>query len=468
MWYDDELVTEMQANDAIYVFETTATVSQPKPRTYGKTKPIIAPVATDEDVPIIVAVSGYCSGDKPKKFSLSSGDYVGHPFLLSLTKAQASSYEGIEKALREQYSRYTSRVEEMLGEEAKEEDVNMNETSVVPPPTQDSALSVPLPLTAPTTPTHESMDIDDQSTSLPSPPPEQPTTIDPSLLTSSEAPKPKVPFTIKVASRPKAGGAYPFESKDCPEGDYAVDLKSRVIPNLFNKTLSTAIPIAIPSSAPTPTEESPNAIPVESSSIPSVPIPLVVTGDYIIADWSPAAARYFFNDETSRFSNVDSFVDPAITAAKERLAAGGKKQSITIEDCLREFTKEERLGEDDTWYCPDCKKHQQATKKVEIWKVPDVLVFNLKRFSASRYSRDKIDDLVSFPIKEFNMEPFVEGDKVEKRLAATGGVVVEEAESLIYDLYAVDNHYGGMGGGHCKFSLRLRTLVLLLTVISSD
>ena len=120
------------------------------------------------------------------------------------------------------------------------------------------------------------------------------------------------------------------------------------------------------------------------------------------------------------------------------------------EGCLTEFTKEERLGEDDMWYCPDCKKHQPATKAVELWKVPDVLVFALKRFSAGRYARDKIDDFVDFPIEGFNMEQFVEGDKVERRLAEQSGVVVGEPESLIYDLYAVDNHYGGMGGGHCE------------------
>ena len=28
----------------------------------------------------------------------------------------------------------------------------------------------------------------------------------------------------------------------------------------------------------------------------------------------------------------------------------------------------------------------------------------------------------------------------------------------IYDLLAVSNHYGGMGGGHCKFHLKMRML----------
>jgi ubiquitin C-terminal hydrolase len=121
---------------------------------------------------------------------------------------------------------------------------------------------------------------------------------------------------------------------------------------------------------------------------------------------------------------------------------------------LTEFTKEERLGEEDMWYCSSCKDFKQATKKVEIWKAPDVLVFALKRFSSGRYTRDKIDDFVDFPLEGFDMEPFVEGDKVEKRLAEEMGegaappTIGEPNDSSLYDLYAVSNHFGGLGGGH--------------------
>lgn len=33
-----------------------------------------------------------------------------------------------------------------------------------------------------------------------------------------------------------------------------------------------------------------------------------------------------------------------------------------------------------------------------------------------------------------------------------------KASPYIYDLIAVSNHYGGMGGGHCKLSLILNPL----------
>lgn len=50
-------------------------------------------------------------------------------------------------------------------------------------------------------------------------------------------------------------------------------------------------------------------------------------------------------------------------------------------------------------YCPNCKKHQQATKKFDLWSLPKILVVHLKRFSYNRYWRDKLDTVVEFPIR---------------------------------------------------------------------
>lgn len=50
-------------------------------------------------------------------------------------------------------------------------------------------------------------------------------------------------------------------------------------------------------------------------------------------------------------------------------------------------------------YCPTCKKHQQATKKFDLWSLPGILVVHLKRFSYNRCWRDKLDTVVDFPIR---------------------------------------------------------------------
>ena len=182
------------------------------------------------------------------------------------------------------------------------------------------------------------------------------------------------------------------------------------------------------------------------------PKPLLVrNGDILAAHWSDEGHDMFFgkddqNQDRSRWEVYNMIEDPEIADARGQPR---KPKHITIDDCLQEFTKEERLGEFDTWYCPACKDHKQASKAVELWKVPDVLVFALKRFSSSRWSRDKIDDFVDFPIEGFDLSPYVQGDKVEHALRTEeNGGQEPERESLIYDLYAVDNHYGGLGGGH--------------------
>ncbi|TKS71677.1 Ubiquitin carboxyl-terminal hydrolase 4 [Collichthys lucidus] len=110
-----------------------------------------------------------------------------------------------------------------------------------------------------------------------------------------------------------------------------------------------------------------------------------------------------------------------------------KKATVALRECIELFTTMETLGEHDPWYCPTCKKHQQATKKFDLWSLPRLLVVHLKRFSYNRCWRDKLDTVVDFPIRDLNMSEFVCDPK---------------AGPYIYDLIAVSNHYGGMGGGH--------------------
>ena len=55
-------------------------------------------------------------------------------------------------------------------------------------------------------------------------------------------------------------------------------------------------------------------------------------------------------------------------------------ESITLQKCLEAFTKQEELGQDEKYDCANCKKRQLASKKLQIWKLPPILVVHLKRF----------------------------------------------------------------------------------------
>ncbi|KAF9583310.1 CSN-associated deubiquitinating enzyme Ubp12 [Lunasporangiospora selenospora] len=195
-------------------------------------------------------------------------------------------------------------------------------------------------------------------------------------------------------------------------------------------------------------------VPKREPKLPPSPEPLVRHGDLLYCLWdqsveqgitSPKKYRSFssraFDDEPVQSTSTlralwdergASVTDPVIQ--EEIMAAKRGRKTITLEDCLNEFTKEEQLGEEDLWYCPDCKKHQQATKKLDIWRFPDVLVVHLKRFSHTRSWRDKLDALVDFPIEGLDL-----GDRALKEL---------QQGDNIYDLFGVSNHMGGLGGGH--------------------
>uniref|UniRef100_A0A6B2LD86 ubiquitinyl hydrolase 1 n=1 Tax=Arcella intermedia TaxID=1963864 RepID=A0A6B2LD86_9EUKA len=107
--------------------------------------------------------------------------------------------------------------------------------------------------------------------------------------------------------------------------------------------------------------------------------------------------------------------------------------SINLYKCLQAFTTEEQLGPDDPWYCGDCKELRQAFKKFDIWEAPPILIIHLKRFSYRGNFREKIDDLIDFPLEGLDLGEYVIGPRTVPP---------------IYDLYAVSNHYGSMMGGH--------------------
>lgn len=182
----------------------------------------------------------------------------------------------------------------------------------------------------------------------------------------------------------------------------------------------------------------------ESSQTPATDSPLIKPGEAILLDWTPEAYDSLFgglsnsDDDLRGVETHDQLYaedDPALQERKKKREKR-RKSGITLDDCLDEFAKPETLSENDAWFCPQCQKHRRATKTFELWKCPDILVIHLKRFSSSsgRFQRDKLDIFVDFP---------VEGLDLTSRIA-----LHEENKSAIYDLFAVDNHYGTLGGGH--------------------
>ncbi|KAI9993394.1 hypothetical protein PInf_015475 [Phytophthora infestans] len=166
-------------------------------------------------------------------------------------------------------------------------------------------------------------------------------------------------------------------------------------------------------------------------------------------------------------------------------------QPLNLAHCMEIFTAKETIPEA---YCGHCKTLRPATKKMDLWRLPPLLVIHLKRFCFTQVSRRKLHHLVDFPLRGLQFGDFVArkreprgrlsgleywlflGGKLKadgkaepsptgsSKLARPGSprrvsssaldapaaatAAVRGDDGFLYDLYAVVNHVGALGGGH--------------------
>ena len=132
--------------------------------------------------------------------------------------------------------------------------------------------------------------------------------------------------------------------------------------------------------------------------------------------------------------------DPKLKSCKklyiDNLITAGRGQSLY--SCLDQFISEEKLDEENMWYCPKCNSHKEAFKRMAIIRYPKILIVHLKRFKKDIYKHHLIGfrkntELVDFPIDNLELNKYVINPGDEK---------------IRYSLYGVINHYGNCGGGH--------------------
>lgn len=138
-------------------------------------------------------------------------------------------------------------------------------------------------------------------------------------------------------------------------------------------------------------------------------------------------------DQERFYKTPKTYNNDDLEKKKSKLAKTEKK-NITLNDCLNLFTRSEILSLQNSWYCPNCKDQKQADKQIQLWELPDILCIHLKRFKNQSSFSDKINELIEFPIENFDLSSYVTKNDSDKK--------------YIYDLIGVDNHYGGIGGGH--------------------
>ena len=115
----------------------------------------------------------------------------------------------------------------------------------------------------------------------------------------------------------------------------------------------------------------------------------------------------------------------------------GSRNNLSIYDAFDLFNKEEYLEGDNQWYCNRCKTHQNAAKKIEIYKTPLYLIVQLKRFKNR-------NNIVRFILGSKN-STYIDYKEV---LNLKEFVVGPDNNKSIYNLYAITIHREFMNGGH--------------------
>ncbi|KAM2673161.1 hypothetical protein EV2_014481 [Malus domestica] len=144
----------------------------------------------------------------------------------------------------------------------------------------------------------------------------------------------------------------------------------------------------------------------------------------VLVLWSDKMTKKY---DTCLLSNLPEIFKPQFFVRRPQ-------ESVSLYKCLEAFMKEEPLGPEDMWYCPTCKRPQQASKKLDPWRLPEILVIHLKRFSYSHYFKNKLETFVDFPVHDLDCSRYISHQRSQL--------------SSRYMLYAISNHYGGLGGGH--------------------
>ncbi|KZV66127.1 UCH-domain-containing protein [Peniophora sp. CONT] len=410
----------------------------------------------EDDEPFILSVLLAKATRSTSSYARPS--HIGTPLIIAIPRAQATSVEDIERAVVDRLARWTSIPDELYsreeatttygvdgvdgsgvgGAEEEDEDADMEPVPVridiAPPPdavteiTEDGAVrSIPPPPLSP--PPEEEGDIADAKAMV--------------LDVEDELP----PYDSIDSTQPVDISLGDIRTNDEQEQVDVPVRRTGVKPHVFNLTLLSHVKDF--GAGNMYAARSPE---VSWSARESEGGVLLREDDQLIVELEENMVDFLFGSDTAQ--RYTSYSHPEFLAAQASRKEGGGKKIITLSDCLDEFTREEQLGSDDLWYCPGCKKHQQASKKFDLWGVPDVLVVHLKRFSSSRTLRDKIDELVEFPVEGLDLTGRVVEREVRRRLREQegGGRGEEEGEEepLLYDLFAVDEHLGGLGGGHYR------------------
>ncbi|CAF3977974.1 unnamed protein product, partial [Rotaria sp. Silwood2] len=143
----------------------------------------------------------------------------------------------------------------------------------------------------------------------------------------------------------------------------------------------------------------------------------------------------FESDESMSFLSLPVSKNASQSIDRESCPRkGSSKSSIPLKKCFEGLFKSEILSKNGKWFCNNCNRLTEATKKLDLWTVPKVLILQLKRFTYDLSNNTKIETLVDYPLDSLNLSDFVTNTDYD--------------QNIRFDLIATSCHSGSLAGGH--------------------
>tara|TARA_B110000858_G_scaffold91225_1_gene105392 strand:- start:495 stop:1475 length:981 start_codon:yes stop_codon:yes gene_type:complete len=126
--------------------------------------------------------------------------------------------------------------------------------------------------------------------------------------------------------------------------------------------------------------------------------------------------------------NNNSYNFEPFTAIQLDLPNNESRESLSLTSLFRNYLKQ--TYNKDEWKCDKCNKCTKYKKMQKLWKVPNVLVFFLKRYNdINNKNNTKIDINKTINIK-------------------TGCILSDNTLEVSYNLSSIGCHVGNLNGGH--------------------
>lgn len=146
---------------------------------------------------------------------------------------------------------------------------------------------------------------------------------------------------------------------------------------------------------------------------------------HLAIDWDPTALHLRYQTATELSCEEH---ESAPVARRTESAP------LPLASCLAAFTRQECL---ERYHCQRCAEPRSATKRLQLWRLPPILVVHLKRFHCVRGKWVKSQKAVRFPLKDFDPSEYLADPEHHHRLNHHRLLPSVNPEDVKYNLYAV-------------------------------